>query len=272
MSGRQLTFFVLGHRGMLGHLLRDYVERHGHRTMVSDHRYGGDPADPLIADVLQARPDVVVNCAGITTHRGVADASLFVANSILPQHLAAVLTPSQLLVHPSTDCVFDGRRGDYRIEETPNSVDPYGLSKRLGELVPESARENVVVLRTSMVGPELATNRGLLAWFLSQPGPVNGWRNHRWNGITTLAWAELCLGIAEGRSSLGPGVHQPATESVVTKLELLELFGRVFGHDVDINPMETEIAVDRSLRPTHVMPPIEDQLRELKRWMEPSAA
>lgn len=262
-----LTFFLLGHRGMLGHVVHRHLVDHGHRVVVSDHRYVGDPADPLIAAMAASKADVVVNCAGITTHRGVADGSMFVANTLLPMHVAAFLAPGQLLVHPSTDCVFDGHVGDYAVDDTPNSTDPYGLSKRLGELALTAREGAVVVLRTSIVGPEQGTSRGLLAWFLAQSGPVNGWVDHRWNGITTLAWAQLCLAIARGESPLGPGLHQPTTEAVVTKLEMLERFADVFDHRIEIVPVETGAPIDRTLHPSHVMPPLEDQLRDLRAWM-----
>ena len=266
MPASRMTFFVLGHRGMLGHIVTRHLQEHGHRVIVSEERYTGHPTDPVIAEIAASRADVIVNCAGITTHRGVSDASMFVANTLLPLHIAAVLAPGQLFVHPSTDCVFDGQSGDYAVGDVPNATDPYGLSKRLGELARAGRDASVVVLRTSIVGPELGTSRGLLAWFLAQAGPVSGWVDHRWNGITTLTWAQLCLAIARGES-LGPGLHQPTTEGAVTKLGLLQRFAEVFEHRIEILPVETGSPIDRTLRPSHPVPPLEDQLRELQAWM-----
>ena len=272
MSGRQMTFFVVGHRGMLGHVVARYAREHGHRVAVSDRRYLGEPDDLLIADVVASRPDIVVNCAGITTHRAVSDASLLTTNSLLPQQLAATLESGQMLIHPSTDGVFDGRTGGYAVEDAPNSLDPYGLSKRLGELALGSRGAEVVVLRTSIVGPEEATSRGLLAWFLMQQGPVNGWRDHRWNGITTLAWAELCVDIAAGKSQLARGLHHPTTASAVTKSELLELFAATFQHRIEIRPVDSGAPIDRTLVPSHVMPGLDDQLVDLRAWMRSRVA
>ena len=271
MPAAPLTFFVLGHRGMLGHLVYHHLREHRHRVIVSQERYTGHPTDPLIAEVAASSADVIVNCAGITTHRLVSDASMFVANTLLPLHIAATLAHGQLFVHPSTDCVFDGRSGDYAVDDVPNATDPYGLSKRLGELTRAGRGASVVVLRTSIVGPEQGTSRGLLAWFLAQAGPVSGWVDHRWNGITTLAWAQLCLAIARGESPIGPGLHQPTTEGAVTKLDLLQRFAEVFEHRIEIIPVETGAPIDRTLHPSHAMPPLEDQLRELQAWMSRTA-
>jgi dTDP-4-dehydrorhamnose reductase len=254
---------------MLGSLVRQHLERKGYAVLTTDRRYTGDPADDLIREVASSSTDVVVNCVGITTARNVRDLSLFVANALLPVHLAAALG-GRLLVHASTDCVFRGDRGAYDVAEPPDANDPYGLSKRLGE---GCVREgNVIVLRTSIVGPEARSARGLLAWFLATPGPVEGWTDHRWNGITTLAWARLCEGIVAGTSALGPGLHQPCTADSVSKFELLELFAEIFDHRVEIRPIQTEVPRDRTLRPTVPMAPLRSQLIELRDWIDASLA
>jgi dTDP-4-dehydrorhamnose reductase len=188
---------------------------------------------------------------------------MMAANALLPVHLSSLLG-GRLLIHASTDCVFDGRRGRYRADEPTNATDAYGLSKRVGEAC--VAEPNVVILRTSIVGPPAGAGRGLLGWFLRQEGPVEGWTDHRWNGITTLAWAELAARTVEG-TGLGPGLHQPTAPDEVTKEELLQMFGSVFGHRIDIKQVTTAQACDRTLVPTVAMPPLRDQLIALRAWM-----
>jgi dTDP-4-dehydrorhamnose reductase len=188
---------------------------------------------------------------------------MMAANALFPMHLSSVLG-GRLLIHASTDCVFDGRRGWYRADEPPNAIDAYGLSKRVGEAC--VAAPNVVVLRASVVGPPAGAGRGLLGWFLGQDSPVDGWTDHLWNGITTLAWAELAARTIGG-NGLGPGVHQPTTAQEVTKDELLRMFGELFEHRVDIRPVRTEQACNRTLLPTTEMPPLREQLIALRAWM-----
>ena len=236
-----MRVLVLGQRGMLGHVVARYLAEVGHEV-IPGTRYDG------MLDLGDA--EAVVNCAGVV--RGTA--GLFLANALLPLHLA---TQGRLLVHPSTDCVFDGARGWYRVDEQPNATDDYGLSKRLGEGC--LAFPRVVVLRTSIVGP----GGGLLGWFLSQSGPIDGWTDHVWNGITTLAWARLAAAALVG--DIPPGLHQPTTAETITKYDLLRLFGEVFDHPIEVRPVSAGFC-DRTLVPTIAMPPIRDQLTELRDW------
>ena len=102
----------------------------------------------------------------------------------------------------------------------------------------------------------------MLGWFLRQSA-ADGWVDHVWNGITTLAWAELALDAIEG--CIEPGLHQPTTQDTITKYDLLRLFGEVFDHRIEVRPVSTE-PCDRSLVPTITMPPIREQLVALRDW------
>jgi dTDP-4-dehydrorhamnose reductase len=258
-----LVTFVLGHRGMLGALVHRYLRERGHVVLTSEARYSGRPSEELVQEVVNSPAEAIVNCLGATPGSGASERDMMVANALLPVHLSRFLG-GRLLIHASTDCVFDGRRGWYRADEPPNATDAYGLSKRVGEAC--VAAPNVVVMRTSIVGPPAGAGRGLLGWFLRQEGAVDGWTDHLWNGITTLAWAELAARTVEG-NGLGAGLHQPTTAREVTKDELLRMFGEVFDHRVDVRPFTTEQACDRTLLPTTAMPPLRQQLIELRAWM-----
>lgn len=145
----------------------------------------------------------------------------------------------------ATDCVYSGSKGRYVEKDAHDPLDVYGKTKSLGEVY----SPNVFHLRCSIVGPEPKGHVSLLDWFLGQErsGVVGGYTNHRWNGVTTLHFARLCLGII--RQGLGlPHLQHLVPTGDVTKAELLECFGREFGRpDVTINPTEAKTVVDRTL-------------------------
>ena len=84
-------------------------------------------------------------------------------NSLLPHQLLNLSKKySARMIHISTDCVFSGKVGNYSENELPDPVDYYGKSKLLGEFYDPKH----LVIRTSIIGHELNTKRGLLEWFL----------------------------------------------------------------------------------------------------------
>ena len=107
-----------------------------------------------VADCLRAlNPDVVVNTAAMhhveNCERDPQQA--FAINALGARNLATVADGlGALLVHVSTDYVFDGRKQSSYIEEDlPLPLSVYGNSKLAGEYFVRTVAEKHVVLRTS---------------------------------------------------------------------------------------------------------------------------
>jgi dTDP-4-dehydrorhamnose reductase len=267
VTDRQRRMFVVGHRGMLGHVVARHAADAGYEVLTAPERYVGAPDDALIERVRASDAGVVVNCLGLTKQRSTDRAALYLANATFPVHLATRLRPGQYLIQASSDCVFAGVRGGYALDDARDATDDYGFSKTLGESV--SHWPDATVLRVSVIGPDRGDGRGLLAWFLRQPTdrPVPGYTNHRWNGITSLEWATVALECvdARARGESVPAVIQPGT-SVVSKYELLRAFRDHFAPRHSVVPVESPSPVDRSLVPTDLRAPIREQLARLGEW------
>ena len=186
----------------------------------------------------KVRPSVIVNCIGIVKIP-VDNLTRVAVNSLFPLQLARLCKATGIrLIHISTDCVFSGKHGNYSETQTPDPRDAYGQSKLLGEPT------NCLVLRTSMVGRELGSKRGLLEWFLVQNGVVFGYLNHRFNGLTTLALSELICDLIDQYPTL-TGTYHIGTEPAISKYDLLCRFARIYGGLVE--PAEGPVWCDRSL-------------------------
>jgi dTDP-4-dehydrorhamnose reductase len=204
-----MRILILGGDGMLGHqLLRHCKGRHDVRVTLrlgreayEAHRlfepglafYGVDvrQTDALLQVMAAFRPQAVVNAVGIVKQRSEAKevvASLEI-NSLLPHRLALLCrTIGARLIHVSTDCVFSGRRGDYRETDQPDAEDLYGRTKFLGEV----SESHCLTMRTSMIGPELSRKTGLLEWFLAQRGQtVKGFTKAIFSGFPTAELARI---------------------------------------------------------------------------------
>jgi dTDP-4-dehydrorhamnose reductase len=254
--------FVLGHRGMLGHVVARYLAQRGHEVSSSDLRYTGAPRDPLVEAVRGSGCAWIVNALGAIHQKAPSPAQLYLANARFPVHLAARMAPGQRLLHASTDCVFSGRRGGYRVGDERDAEDPYGFSKLLGEAAAEAPR--CIALRTSVIGP--GSPHGLMGWFLDQREPVQGFRNHRWNGMTSLEWAKLCAELLEGRTQPQRAIVHAGSVQALSKYELLKLIAASWPGCAEVRPVDAPQRVDRTLELDLLRAPLAEQLRELRAW------
>ncbi len=105
--------------------------------------------------VREVRPDVVLNAAAYTAvDKAESEPELaHLVNAVAPGVLAEeVERIGGLLVHYSTDYVFDGsKREPYTEEDTPNPVSVYGASKLQGELAIQQSGVAHMIFRTSWV-------------------------------------------------------------------------------------------------------------------------
>jgi dTDP-4-dehydrorhamnose reductase len=115
-------------------------------------------ADQTRALVRRVQPDLILNAAAYTAvDRAESQPDLAMAiNATAPRILAEeALRLNALLVHYSTDYVFDGQKQQPWVEsDGPNPLNVYGASKLAGEQAIEQAGGRYLIFRTSWVyGP-----------------------------------------------------------------------------------------------------------------------
>lgn len=253
---------ILGGDGMLGHqLLTSWRQRHEVRVTLRgplsayakyglfhpDNSFDGvDACDSeRVLEVMgEFRPEAVINCVGVIKQRSAAKQALpsITINSLLPHRLRLICAAAGArLVHLSTDCVFNGRRGNYRQSDHADAEDLYGLSKYLGEVGDAPG----ITIRSSIIGLELSRKQSLLEWFLAQRGTIKGFTNAIYSGVTTAEMARVIEHVLTEQPDLH-GVWQVASQPI-NKCELLCRLSAVLGRrDVSIVPDET-FHCDRSL-------------------------
>ena len=107
----------------------------------------------------------VINCIGVLGPDADKNAAkTIIVNSWFPNFLAEFYkNTSTRVIHISTDCVFNGKRGYYIESDIPNETNLYGRSKALGEII----NDKDVTFRTSIIGTEtknIHKRSGLLNW------------------------------------------------------------------------------------------------------------
>lgn len=261
---------LLGPQGMLGTAIRECASD-DIEVMPAVLRFHSDAQkDFQIAKSLNMGTyDAVINTIGALPDRDWHPGFMAYLNGVLPHLLASKghfigIAQPKAVIHVSTDCVYGPSAGYYPkldyVQRVSGSMSPdpdthYGRTKLAGE------SENAINVRTSFVG----VRHGLWKWAWTQAmhsyHPVlDGWRQAWWSGSTVMAVAHALIDLA--RDPGEPRTLHLATETPISKFELLETLKRQHNWPVEINPVD-EPRIDRSLHPDITLPPFADALREM---------
>jgi dTDP-4-dehydrorhamnose reductase len=201
--------------------------------------------DSLLRVFAEFRPDVVINCIGVVKQLTSLQTALGLLpiNALFPHRLAEICAISNTrLIHFSTDCVFSGTKGMYTEIDSPDALDLYGQSKRMGEV----SGAGVLTIRTSIIGHELRSQFGLVEWFLNQTEEVQGFTNAVFSGLPTIEVARVLTEYVLPNPKL-EGTYHLAAEPI-SKCALLKLIREIYNHNIPISETD-EPVIDRSLDP-----------------------
>lgn len=150
-----MKILLLGKNGQVGFELQRSLLPFG--EVLALGRDEADMEDPsALKEILcTASPDMIVNAAAYTAvdKAETDESAAFKVNAEAVEVLATFSRHSgALLVHYSTDYVFDGtKHSPYRVEDLSNPQSVYGRSKRAGEEAIVKSGCNALVFRTSWV-------------------------------------------------------------------------------------------------------------------------
>ena len=233
-----MKVLILGHKGMLGHMVLKYLTDSNINVITTNTRWPENQNEIKTFD-----GDYIINCIGAIPQR----INNFNINWQLPIWLD-LNTPCRV-IHPGTDCEMDG--------------DDYGISKNIAGNYIRSLSKQTKSIKTSIIGPELNSNASLLEWFLSQEGEVFGYTKAIWNGNTTLSWAVMCLTLMNTWDKISLNEIILSTDPI-SKFELLNAIKTEFNKDIDI--LEKDLGTNKCLNGTIHTGTIQKQLKELKEY------
>ena len=236
---------VLGHNGMLGHMVGKYLSQDESNNIVTiNHRF---PSNEFKDAIINFTGDYIINCIGSIPQKS----KEFSINTELPKWLE--LNSSCRIIHPSTDCEMD--------------QDEYGISKRKAVDFLLAKAKKTKIIKCSIIGPELSGHNSLLDWFLlNENSSTYGFTDAIWNGVTTLEWAKVCSSLINDwdrfkRINVVEGER-------ISKYDLLHLISDLFDKQIEIIPMSGK-GKDKSLTGEIKSTGIKDQLIELKEFYYP---
>jgi dTDP-4-dehydrorhamnose reductase len=228
-----MKVLVIGSNGMAGHVIVNYLKQQKYDVHTVARNNAEFCLD--IENVLDVAHffnnievyDYVINCIGLLVKDSIdrPDRAAII-NAWFPHYLEHVLTgKATRLIHLSTDCVFDGKKGEYIETDTHTEMNAYGSSKSLGEV----NNDKDITFRMSIIGPELKLNgTGLFNWIINNPNTeLQGWNNAWWNGITTLELAK-CIDQYMQNPKISGVYHLVNNNNKINKYDLLCKINEIF--------------------------------------------
>jgi dTDP-4-dehydrorhamnose reductase len=145
---------VIGADGQLGSDLVTAFTAHGDvvHALAHSHIEIADP-DSVSCVLEEIQPQVIINTAAMHQVENCErePAKAFAVNSLGSKNLAVVAQNlGAVLMHVSTDYVFDGSKGSpYTENDSPGPLNAYGITKLAGEYFIRSHTEKYFLVRTS---------------------------------------------------------------------------------------------------------------------------
>lgn len=272
-----MKILIIGSHGMAGHIITKYLKKQGYG--ISTVARSNADFCLNIEDITTVKEflekikndyDYIINCIGLLVKDSIdrPDRAAII-NAWFPHAIEHAIEDSKTkLIHLSTDCVFDGKKGNYIETDVHTEMNAYGSSKSFGEI--NNSKD--VTFRMSIIGTEIKqSGTGLLNWVVNSPNKeLQGWENAWWNGITTLQLAK-CIDAYICNPSIVGIYHVVNNNIKINKYELLKKINQIFKLNKSIikaaGPKDVnKILIDTRKEFDFKIPDYDQQLLELERF------
>lgn len=150
-----IKILLIGHGGQIGWELSRCLQPLGEVSALDYPQLDLAKPEQIQQAVRSLKPHCIINAAAYTAvDKAEEEPDLAMAvNGIAPKVLAEEAKRlGAVLIHYSTDYVFDGRKGEAYVEaDSPHPLNVYGLTKLEGEIGIQFVGGHYLILRTSWV-------------------------------------------------------------------------------------------------------------------------
>ncbi len=250
-----MKVLLTGHTGQVGWELQRCLAPLG--EVIAPDRAALDLGQPdrVAALVRSSRPDLIVNAAAYTAvDRAETDAdACFAANAgsvaVLAQEAARL---GALLVHYSTDYVFDGtRRVPYVETDAPAPINAYGRSKLAGEQAIVASGCRHLILRTSWIYAMRGRNFVLTMLRLARQQPQLRVVDDQFGAPTWARDVARATQLALHRPSPLQGLYHVTAAGITTWFGFAQRILQIAGLDTPVVPIRTSEYPTPAARPAY---------------------
>lgn len=241
-----MKIIILGSNGMLGTYLQTYLKDKYELILVTRKNidFSSSCEEEIInfLSKITDKNDIIINSCGVIKQREYNLFDLIKVNSLLPNILSKLKKIIGCeVIHITTDCVFNGLKGNYIETDEHDCIDDYGKSKSLGE------NNEITIIRTSIIGEEILNKKSLLEWVVSNKNnTIYGYENHLWNGVTCLELSIFIDKLIKSKTYWN-GVKHFFSKNTVSKYELINNINEIYNLKINIIKKRTNTDCFRNL-------------------------
>ncbi len=145
--------WLIGNKGMLGHDVEDLLKKKNLKYFATDIEVNITTLDALKQYSADKQFNYIINCAAYTDVdlAETEEEKACLINGEAVKNLSIIAKEKNaVLIHISTDYVFDGKKKDpYKEEDGVNPLSVYGMSKLKGEKCIQEILEKYFIIRTA---------------------------------------------------------------------------------------------------------------------------
>ena len=265
-----MSIILFGSTGMLGNYVLNIFKNDFNvicikRSDFNIENENWNILDELLKNYITTNNDVIINCAGVIPqkHNFEEFRKYIRINTLFPHKLSEYSSKYNCkFIHITTDCVFDGTKGNYDVIDKHSANNIYGITKSEGEPL------NATIIRTSIIGEENYGKKSLLEWVKSkEKTEINGFKNHLWNGVTCLTLAKIIKQIII-KNAFWLGIKHIFSPNIVSKYELCQIINKVYDLNIKIISIDDKTSKNMTLNGEKLfeIDEIEKQIEELKKY------
>lgn len=278
-----MKILVTGASGQLGHELREMSRKSDHTFIFTDVRESDQTCalditdESAVAQYLAPDIDVVVNCAAYTDVNGAEtdEAAAFRINAHAPEVLAkAARKADALLIHISTDYVFDGKSEiPYTEDAAPSPLNAYGRTKLAGEKAVMESGCRYMIFRTSWLYSKVGKNFFLtIADKSSRLPQMTVVEDQVGTPTNARDLAGLIYDILDKEMTDRTGVYNYSGMGECSWCEFATEISALMGHSCNILPCRTEDYPTPAQRPSYSVLDKQKVMRtfgvDIPHWMD----
>jgi dTDP-4-dehydrorhamnose reductase len=252
--GTMISLLVTGGSGLLGNaVVRQAVGRFRVLSTYHKNPIAFEGVEFVHADLLNdedlktlslTRPRIIIHCAALTN----VDYCESHPDEAYAQNVQASINVARMardlgsyMIHISTDGVFNGERGSYSEDDSPNPINSYGRSKLDAERRVSEACAHCCIVRTNIFGWNAVARKSMAEWMVGvlRNGEVlSAFKDVIISPILVNDLAEilfeLCLREHQGTIHIG-------SRDSCSKLEFAHIIAEVFEFDQsNIKPISVD--------------------------------